>query len=117
MAAADYDILIEQGSTFVLPITWKDPSGTPINITNYSARMQIRRTVKATDVVLSLTSPSGEIQLGGTAGTIVVTISATATDALTIVRGVYDLELQSPTGVVTRLIQGVVTVSPEVTRE
>lgn len=117
MAAADYDILIEQGATFVLPITWKDPNGDPIDITNYSARMQIRRTVKASEVLLSLTSDDGDIELGGVAGTIVVTIPATVTDTLLVTRGVYDLELESDSGVVTRLIQGVATVSPEVTRE
>ncbi len=44
-------------------------------------------------------------------------ISATTTAALTApFSGVYDLELVSAGGVVTRLLQGAATVSPEVTR-
>jgi hypothetical protein len=54
--------------------------------------------------------------LGGAAGTITLTISATDTAALTSGRGVYDLELVSGSGIVTRLLQGVATISRNVTR-
>lgn len=117
MAAADYDILIEQGSTFSLNIVWKDSEGTPIDITGHTARMQIRKTVKSTDVLASATTENGKIVLGGETGTIDVTIPNSETSDLSIKCGVYDLELESDSGIVTRLIQGSVTVSPEVTRE
>jgi hypothetical protein len=45
-----------------------------------------------------------------------LTISATDTAALTAGRGVYDLELVSGSGIVTRLLQGVATISRNVTR-
>lgn len=115
MAAADYDLLIEQGATFELSIVWKDDEGTPIDITGYSARMQIRQTYD-TDPVISLTSASGGgIVLGGATGTIDITIGANTTDDIEIRRGRYDLELELA-GVVTRLIQGGVDISREVTR-
>jgi hypothetical protein len=115
MAAADYDLLIEQGATFELSIVWKDDEGAPIDITGYSARMQIRQNYD-TDPVISLTSASGGgIVLGGTAGSIDITIGANSTDDIEIRRGRYDLELELA-GVVTRLIQGSVDISREVTR-
>lgn len=111
-----FDITINQGATFELSITWKDSAGTAINLTGYSARMQVRETYSSTSSILSLTSGSG-ITLGGAAGTIAILISATTTAALTApFSGVYDLELVSAGGVVTRLLQGAATVSPEVTR-
>ena len=111
-----FNITINQGATFELTVTWKDSAGTAINLTGYSARMQVRETYSSTTSVVSLTNGSG-ITLGGSAGTIAIVISATTTAALTApFSGVYDLELVSAGGVVTRLLQGAATVSPEVTR-
>jgi hypothetical protein len=111
-----FNITINQGATFELTVTWKDSAGTAINLTGYSARMQVRETYSSTSSVVSLTNGSG-ITLGGSAGTIAIVISATTTAALTApFSGVYDLELVSAGGVVTRLLQGAATVSPEVTR-
>ncbi len=111
-----FNITINQGATFELTITWKDSAGTAINLTGYTARMQVRETYSSTSTIVSLTSGSG-ITLGGAAGTIAILISATTTAALTApFSGVYDLELVSAGGVVTRLLQGAATVSPEVTR-
>jgi hypothetical protein len=114
MAAGLYDITIEQGVTFLLNLTWKDSTGTPVNITGYSARMQVRETYDSEDTLVSLTSP-GDITLGGALGTILITIQPAVTSALQFVEGVYDLELISA-GVVTRLLQGRATISREVTR-
>lgn len=111
-----FNITINQGATFELTITWKDSAGTAINLTGYTARMQVRETYSSSSTVVSLTNGSG-ITLGGAAGTIAIVISATTTAALTApFSGVYDLEIVSPAGVVTRLIQGTATVSAEVTR-
>jgi hypothetical protein len=111
-----FDITINQGATYELTVTWKDSAGTAINLTGYSARMQVRETYSSTSTIVSLTNGSG-ITLGGAAGTIAILISATTTAALTApFSGVYDLELVSAGGVVTRLLQGAATVSPEVTR-
>lgn len=116
MAAGEHDITIEQGATFQMSLLWKDSAGDPVNVTGYTARMQVREKVTSTTTLLSLTSDAGDIVLGGTAGTIDVTASATATAAIDEKRGVYDIELVSPGGIVTRLLKGCVTISPEVTR-
>lgn len=116
MAAATHDILIEQGATFQLNLVWKDSGGTPINLTGYTARMQVRQKIADTNPLLSFTTENGAITLGGALGTIAITGLATLTDALTVKSGVYDLELVSPGGIVTRLIEGAVTITPQVTR-
>lgn len=116
MSAAAVDLNIDQGSTFVLPITYKDPDGNTVDISGYSARMQLRKTVAQADPAdLSLVSPTN-ITVGTTNGQLVVTISATQTGGLTSKKYVYDLEIESPSGVVTRLLQGTVYVSFQVTR-
>jgi len=115
MAATTYDILIEQGATFSQVITYKD-NGVAVNLTGYTARMQVRSTLESATTVVELTTANGRIALGGAAGTITLTISATDTAGLTAGRGVYDLELVSGSGIVTRLLQGVATISRNVTR-
>jgi|Laugrefabdmm15sn_1035127.scaffolds.fasta_scaffold11175_4 hypothetical protein len=112
-----YNLVIQQGATLSLAITWKDSTGTAINLTGYTARMQARSTYDTATAILSLTSAAGDIVLGGVAGTITITASATVTAALTAPwSGVWDLELVSGGGVVTRLLEGAASVSPEVTR-
>lgn len=117
MPAAVYNITIEQGATLRLSFIWKDSEEEPIDLTGYSARMQVRRSYSSTEKLLDLSTESGEITLGGAAGTITVEGDAAATELLKTKCGVYDLELTSQDGVVTRLIQGEVTVAPEVTRD
>jgi hypothetical protein len=56
------------------------------------------------------------ITLGGVAGTIVINITAAQTTALTAGNYVYDLELTSGGGVVTRILEGSFVVTPEVTQ-
>lgn len=116
MAAAYYDILIEQGATFRKTFVWKDSNEDPVDITGYSARMQIRRKLTSTTAEHSATTENDGITLGQTAGTIAVEIPAEDTAAFEFTKGVYDLELVDPQGVVTRLVQGGVEVSKEVTR-
>ena len=115
MSATTYDILIEQGATYSQVITYKE-AGVAVNLTGYTARMQVRATLESASTLVELTTANSRITLGGSAGTITLTISATDTAALTAGRGVYDLELVSGSGIVTQLLQGVATISRNVTR-
>lgn len=118
MPAATYNILIEQGSVFNFDLVYKDDEGTPINLTGYKARMQVRRRYSSDEALISLSSDAGSITLGGALGTIHAEASAQVTKNLDIKQGVYDLELIPPAGEADafRLVRGAVTVTPEVTR-
>lgn len=107
------DLVIQQGATFNPVWTWKI-DGTAVNLTGYTARLTVRDTYGGTALV-TLTSGAGTIVLGGAAGTIQPVMSATVTGALSApATGVYDLELVSGS-VVRRLLEGRVSVTPEVT--
>ena len=114
--AGTLHLTIEQGATFNPVLTWKDQAGTPIDLTGYTARMQIRATVDSSTVIHELSTANGELTLGGTAGTITFGIPAATTAGFTFDEAVYDLELTDASGVVTRLLKGNVYLSPEVTR-
>ena len=107
---------MDQGATFSRAITWQDSQAVPVNLTGYTARMQVRDEVDSASAALSLTTENSRISLGGTAGTITLLVSATDTAAVAAGEYVYDLELVSGSGTVTRLIQGCFTVDAEVTR-
>lgn len=116
MSAGSYDLYIEQGATLSLPIVWKDSEGAVINITGYTARMQVRQSVNSSTILLSATTENGKLVIDGANGKVTISLPAADTAAITWLAGVYDLELVSSGGVVTRLLQGSVVVSREVTR-
>jgi hypothetical protein len=116
MVAAKRNFIIEQGATFSKVMTWKDENRDATNLTGFTARMHIRGAIDDADPIIILTTENGRIALGGVAGTITLTISATDTAAITDESGVYDLELVSGSGVVKRLLQGNIVVTKEVTR-
>lgn len=113
--AGSFDFTIEQGATFNLVMTWKI-DGTPVNLTNWTARLQARVDVEDTEVILSLTTENGGITLGGALGTISLDRTAAQTTLLQTGSFVYDLELISGVNSVTRLLQGELIISAEVTR-
>jgi hypothetical protein len=88
----------------------------PVDLTGYTARMDIRASKNDTLPVLTLDTAGGEIVLNNTDKTITLTIAASVTEALTITKGVYDLELVSPLADVYRLLEGSIVISNEITR-
>lgn len=103
-----------QGSTILKQITYTIDD-VPVNLTGYTARMQVRESHASPVVVLELTTENGRITLGGAAGTIDIDIEYTATTDIKPKKYVYDLELVYSTNVY-RLIEGDFIVTPEVTR-
>ena len=108
-----YNITAYQGATYDLSLTWSI-GGTAVNLTNYTAAMQVRENYDSDTAILSLTNGSG-ITLGGTAGTIGINIGYETMGSVVAGQYVYDLELNSGSEV-TRLVQGMFTVESEVTR-
>lgn len=115
MPAAKLNITVEQGTTFSKRLVWKDKNRRPINIVGWTARMHIRKTVSDPTVIMELSSFNGRILFPSAAlGTIELKLSPLETSSLQ--SGVYDLEMVAPDGSVTRLVEGKVLISLEVTR-
>jgi hypothetical protein len=56
VAAARLNLEIESGATFRRTFIWQDSDGIPINVTAYSAHMQVRSIKTAADPLIDLTS-------------------------------------------------------------
>lgn len=119
MAAFKVKLVIDRGATFRKRMVWKQVVGTanvPVNLTGYTARMQMRSDYDSAVILGTLTTENGGITLGGATGTIDLFISNTDTAGYAWDSGVYDIEFLAPNTDVIRKIKGTVSVTPEVTR-
>jgi|SRR5210317_914188 len=117
MSAGFYHFIIEQGATFNKVLTLKDSSDAVVNLTGYtSAEMDLRRNPDSSSEIATLTTENSRITLGGSAGTITLTISATDTANLTAGDGVYDLDLTTSDGSILRILEGTYTIRRNVSR-
>ncbi len=127
MLAGNYNMTCQQGSTFRRSIEIEqpdlaaDPTGNtfiPFDLSGYSARMQVRRTIDSANFLLELSTQNGALTINpsGTApNQIYIDVSASVTASVN-TSGVYDIEIVNPDGTITRVLQGVFNLSPEVTR-
>ena len=132
MAAGNYSFTIEQGATTDFELVYRDSNSNPVDLTGYQAKMQLKDSIGGSSTFLTLSSsltPDGTgLNLNGsggnnaskplTSGSIGIFISHVTSSNLTFGTAVYDLEIVSGSGntaVVTRLLQGKVNLSKEVT--
>lgn len=104
------NITVDQGADFETVINVTDDNGDVIDLTGYSANAQMRKhytSSNATNFTTTISSGSGTVTLA---------LNANTSAALAAGRYVYDCELRSSGNVVTRLVEGIVTVTPQVTR-
>lgn len=87
----------------------------PMNLAGYTARLQVRSLPSSPDAVLTLTTENGGISITALTGFVQVHATATQTGAIDEGTYVYDIEIVNGS-IVTRLAQGQVIVSPQVTR-
>jgi hypothetical protein len=126
MAAGRYSFVIEQGATLSLELQYKDSTGNPINLTGCGGKMQIRQSTTSPTAYITLSSSLAADGTGlnfsgsngttpPTSGSIGIFISAPSASAFTFASARYDLEITLGT-TVTRLLEGQVSLSKEVTR-
>lgn len=89
---------------------------TPVNLSGYTARMQIRSKITDTSTIAELTTENAGIVLNNVNKTILLQLPALTTAAFNFINAVYSLELISSGGQVTTLIAGNITLVKEVTR-
>jgi len=109
--AAVANLSIDQGATFTSDITVKDINGNVFDLTGYSGRAKMAKGYASTKTRTTLTVTFAADR---TTGVLTISLTANQTAALDPERYVYDVEIESAAGVVTRVIEGIITVRPEV---
>lgn len=109
--ATKANIVIDQGANFNTSIALTDGDGGAIDLTGYTGASQLRKHFTSSN------SKSFSVSLGGMSGSIGLQLTAAETANLEAGRYVYDVEItQTSTNTVTRIVEGIITVTPNVTR-
>ena len=114
MEPSKYDFTIYQGSAFRRTFIWKDDSSNPINITGYFVRFQAAKSTSSVAKVIDIDSDDGII-VDGSAGSMIINLSATDTASYNFNQAVYNLEIvpDNDEDEAVRLLQGVITLDKE----
>jgi hypothetical protein len=115
MALANkYNLEFFQGSTFFLNLSVKNANGSLKDLSDSSARMQIRQSYNSPTITESLSTSNGEITIDSATSALSITLSADRTANIAVnlndssvpprTKYVYDLELQESSNVVTKLL-------------
>jgi len=105
------NLQIDQGADFTTTINLDNTDGTDFDLTGYTVKSQMAKTYASstkTTITAAISNAS--------AGEITLTLTNTQTTALSAGRFVYDVEItQTSGGAKTRVIEGQITVHPQVT--
>ncbi|CAE6859629.1 hypothetical protein R69746_07749 [Paraburkholderia aspalathi] len=130
---AVWNFTLKQGADTSISMTWLQSDGvTPLNLTGYSMKLAIKASASSPTALLTLTSAANtgsRIVLGGTAGTINLIFARADTAALVASGlpnvnligtplyqvGAYDLQYTDNAGNVNYLLEGTVSLDPQIT--
>lgn len=107
-----FPIEIVKGADFQFPIYWQDPFGVVINISGYTAKMQVRISPDSEGDPLV----EGAISINGAMGLIFIVINNSTTETLPVGDFFYDVFVTSPSTVKTRLFSGTASIVERVTK-
>ena len=107
--AAKANIVIDQGTTFSTVVTMADEDGNPIDLTGYTGASKIKKHYTSSN------SHIFTVTLSGNTGEITLSLTSVQTANITAGRYLYDVEVTSGANVVSRVVEGIVTVTPQVT--
>lgn len=110
-----HSFTLYQGTTLRKVFTWT-VDDLPVDLTGFTGAAQLRKSAGDTAVALDLNSDNGGIIVDGPAGQITMYATAEETQLLVAEKYVYDLEITDTLGDVSRLVEGVITISKGITR-
>lgn len=104
------NIIVDQGSTYSTSLDLTDDNGNPLDLTTFTAAAQMRKHYTSSNAV------SFVVTTGGNTGILTLALSANSTANITAGRYLYDVELTDSENNVTRVVEGIVTLNPNITR-
>lgn len=111
--ATQVNLVVDQGTSFITIVPIKNEDGSAFDLTGLSARSQMRKSYY-TKTSIDITA---EIEGDPLDGNIKLSIPPSVSEGIRAGRYVYDVEVHDASGdYVKRVMQGIVTVSPQVTK-
>jgi hypothetical protein len=105
------NLYVDAGTDYSTIITVAATNGQPLNLTGYSVASQIRKSYNSSTNYSFLASIYDAAQ-----GKVRLQLTNTQSSAIPAGRWLYDVEITSPSGTRTRVVEGILTVTPEITR-
>ena len=109
--ATKANLIIDQGATFSTDLSLTDENGDLLVLTGYSADSQMRKWYTSSNAAAVFAT-----NVNTSNGTLTLSLTSEETSGLVAGRYVYDVEIQDNANTVTRIVEGIVTVTPQVTR-
>lgn len=106
------ELTVDQGSTFESTIDLVTDDGAVINVAGYVFTGQIRKSYYSTNPTANLTLSI----VDAANGNVKVSLSAANTANIKAGRYLYDIKMCDTSNTVTRLVEGIITITPQVTR-
>ena len=103
------NIVIPQGADFSELFTSTESDGSATNLTGYSAAAKIKKHPGAS------TSTSFSVSITASTGEVTISLTDTQTTSLNPGRYYYDVVLKSPSGSLSRLVEGMAFVNAGIT--
>jgi len=111
--AAYTELYMDQGTTFTNVITITDDiTNSAVNISGYIVRSQIRRSYYSANATANITCTVTD----AAAGEITMSLTENQTSNIKAGRYLFDVETVDTGNVVSRILEGIITVTPGVTR-
>ena len=107
------NIFIDCGADFTTTVSVTDSSGSALNLTNYTAAAQIRKTYESSSATVAFTVA---FNADRTTGKIDISLTGAQTAAISQGRYVYDVVIIAAGGDKTRVVEGIATINPSVSR-
>ena len=112
MGAAYTDLYMDQGADFGTTFDLVADDGTAINIAGYSFHSQIRKSYYSANATANLVITITDSANGNTT----ISLDAATTANISPGKYVYDVKMVDTANITTRILEGLMTITPEVTR-
>lgn len=106
------ELTVDQGTNYESTLDLVADDGTAINVTNYIFSGQIRKSYYSNNATASFT-----ISVANAAnGNVIISLNAATTTNIKAGRYLYDVKMTDTANVVTRVVEGIITITPQVTK-
>lgn len=105
------NLVIDQGADYQTSLNITDDDGYPVDLTGYTGVAKIRKHYTSTNAV------SFTVTITANTGNVALSLTALQTANIVAGRYVYDVKVtDTDANTVTRLVEGIATITPQVTR-
>lgn len=105
------NLFVDAGASYSNIISVAATNGQPLNLTGYSVASQMRKSYQSSTAYNFTASVFNAEQ-----GKVRLQLTPQQSEVIPAGRWLYDVEITSPSGSKTRVVEGIVTVNPQITQ-